>query len=77
MNLIVQKSHFSTKVDLNGYLVSHDKDSVVDELNMSSEHMGKPNYSQKKNCAVPLCPSLRWKPVTKRLKGTTEGCNAL
>lgn len=48
MNLIVQKSHFSPKVDLNGYVVSHDKDSVVDELNMSSEHMGTSSYSQKK-----------------------------
>ena len=76
MNLIVQKSHFSNKVDLNVYIVSHDKDSVVDELHTCGEHMGKPNYSQKETEQVPLCPSLRWKPATKQLKGTTEGCNA-
>jgi hypothetical protein len=48
MNLIIQKYHFSTKVDLNGYLGSHDKDSLVDELNMSSEHMGKTELFTKK-----------------------------
>lgn len=55
MNLIVQKSHFSGKVDLNGYLVSHDKDSVVDELNMSSEHVGKPNYSERERKKTVQC----------------------
>jgi hypothetical protein len=44
MNLIVQKSHFSTEVVLDGFLVIHEKDSVLDELNMGSEHKGKQNY---------------------------------
>lgn len=54
MNLIVKKYHFSTKVVLDGFLVSHDKCSVLDDLNMVVSIWENKIISRKKLCVATL-----------------------